>query len=74
MRALVHQIRFMIKDAWKSRGRSGPTNWDATKALRHSARPNAGGRGACGASPTGASYELAAEANERYLASFDKAP
>lgn len=68
------QLVFMIKDAWKSRGRSGPTDWDAAKAIRHSARPGAGGRGGGSAAPTGASYQTAAEANDRYLDSFDNKP
>lgn len=72
MKAFIGQIRFMIKDAWKSRGRRSHIDWDSATAIRHSARPSAAARGAGGSSPTGASYEIAAEANTRYLESFEK--
>ena len=71
MKALLSQIRFMIKDAWKSRGRRSHVDWSQATALRHTTRPASGAtcpafstrRGAC---------ELTAEANERYLDSFEK--
>ena len=62
MSALIHQIRFMIRDAWQSRGRRSQINWDDATALRHSARPSGAARGAGAGHVSNQTYEMAAEA------------
>lgn len=71
MKALISQIRFMIKDAWKSRYRRSHVDWDQTRAMRESTRPGMSRQG-MGLSARGNTYEMVTEANDRYIESFEK--
>ena len=71
MRNIVKDLRFMIRDAWASRG-SGKAEYDSgvARVLRESSHVR-GGRGGMARASTEAQQKIAMEGKDQYAKSFE---